>query len=475
MGNTLSSHTKKKQKGSALGKHKGGGPGYGGPDYGDSSYGTSESSSSGSGSSYGSGSGSSYGSSSSGSSGSSGSSRRRNGSYGESDDSSSSSSGRGFFASAGDTIKKAVKGITTSTSDSSSNDSGSSDSSGSSGSSESRSSESRRTSDQRRRSGDGDNIFQSAYKGLQNITSMKGPIFGSSSDRTSSRSQKSENAFTAPFESGKSFVNSAFNVLQGNTIFERIVFVILVLICFIILLSIGSNLLSAVFEPNHPFLVDGLYTASNGKVISQDPTKKDSVPISRSDNETFGIEFSYSIWVNVTSLDDSPGSTGQYKHIFSKGDNDNVPVDSRGLNSPNNSPGLYIDKNTNALMVIMNTFEQLEEMVTVANIPINKWVHVLIRVQGTYLDVYINGTLAKRKVLGSVPKQNNGNIYVCQNGGFSGYISNLRYFKKALEPGDILGLVNKGPSLKMSSLEKKDLKKNNSNYLAMDWYFENAQ
>ena len=298
-----------------------------------------------------------------------------------------------------------------------------------------------------------------------------------SSNNKSDRSQKQsgENAFTAPFESGKSFMSSAFNVLQGNTVFERIVFVILVLICFIVLLSIGSNLLSAVFEPNNPFIIDGLYTATNPKVISQDPGKKDSVPISRSDNETHGIEFSWSIWVNVTSLDDNPGSTAQYKHVFSKGDNDNVPVDSRGLNSPNNSPGLYIDKNNNSLMVIMNTFEQLEEMVTVTDIPLKKWVHVLIRVQGTYLDIYINGTLAKRKVLGSVPKQNNGNVYVCQNGGFSGYISSLRYFKKALEPGDILGLVNKGPSLKVSSVEKKDLKKNNSNYLAMDWYFQNAQ
>ena len=236
----------------------------------------------------------------------------------------------------------------------------------------------------------------------------------------------------------------------------------------------GSNILSAILEPNNPYLVDGLYTASNGKVIPQDSSKSGSVPTSRSDNESMGIEFSWSVWVNVSSLDDSPGNTGQYKHIFSKGDNNNVPVDSRGLNSPNNSPGLYIDKTSNAFVVVMNTFEQIEELITVTNVPLNKWVHVLIRVEGNYLDVYINGTLAKRKLLASVPKQNYGNVYVCQNGGFSGFISNLQYFRNALDPGDIMGIVSSGPSLSLSSLEKTNLKHGDLNYLAMDWYFRNA-
>ena len=291
---------------------------------------------------------------------------------------------------------------------------------------------------------------------------------GNSSSSGSSESDSSSKS------SSDSFMSSVVGVLNGNTILERFIFVILVVICFVVLLSVGSNILSAILEPSNPYIVDGLYTASNGKVIPQDPKKSGSVSITRSDNETNGIEFSWSIWLNVTSLDDSPGNAGQYKHIFSKGDNDNVPIDSRGLNSPNNSPGLYIDKNTNSIIVIMNTFEQIEEMITVTDVPLNKWVHVLIRVEGAYFDVYINGTLAKRKVLGSVPKQNNGNVYLCQNGGFSGFISNLRYYKSALEPGDILRIVNKGPSLKLSKLEKKDLKNGNLNYLAMDWYFQNA-
>ena len=296
-----------------------------------------------------------------------------------------------------------------------------------------------------------------------------------SSDSTIVKKTKDTDDSSDNGKGGKSFMKSVLGVLQGNTNLERVIFVGLVVIVFVILLSVGSNILSAILEPNNPFIVDGLYIASNGKVISQDPNKSDSVIIPRSDNESHGIEFSWSIWINVTSLDDSNGNSGQYKHIFSKGDNDNVGIDSRGIRAPNNSPGLYIDKNTNSIVAIMNTYEQLEEMITVTDVPMNKWLHVLIRVEGVYFDVYVNGTLAKRKVLNSVPKQNNGNIYVCQNGGFSGFISNLRYFKNALEPGDISNIVNSGPSLKTSSLQKQYLKDGNLNYLAMDWYFQNAR
>jgi hypothetical protein len=294
---------------------------------------------------------------------------------------------------------------------------------------------------------------------------MFGNDSSSSSESDSSVQKTSQEAF-----------KSIAQILRGNSFLERGIFIILVIICFTILLSVGSNLLSAILEPNNPYFVDGLYTATNGKVIPQDPSKNGAVTIARSDNETYGIEFSWSVWLNVSSLDDNNSlNSAQYKHVFSKGDNDNVPVDSRGINAPNNSPGLYIDKNTNSLVVIMNTFEQIEEVITVTDMPMNKWVHVLIRVEGAFFDVYVNGTLAKRKVMASVPKQNNGSVYLCQNGGFSGFISNLRYYRNALDPGDIINIVNQGPNLKLSKLEKNDLKKNKLNYLAMDWYFQNAR
>jgi hypothetical protein len=283
----------------------------------------------------------------------------------------------------------------------------------------------------------------------------------------SEAAQKSKNFF-GRLLGDQTFFGKVANVVQGNTVLERIIFVVLVLIVFVILVSLGSHLITAIMYPADPFIVSGLLTATNGKVIPQDPSASGSIPISRSDNEDYGIEFSWSVWINITNMDNE---YDKYKHIFSKGDNNNVP-NTNGKNSPNNSPGLYLKPSTNTLTVFMNTFETIEEEVDVANIPLNKWVHVLVRVEGNYLDAYINGILAKRHVMPSVPKQNNGSVYVAQNGGFNGYISNLRYYERALDPGDIQLIVQQGPNLTLSKLEKSDLK-STPDYLSLDWYFQN--
>ena len=44
--------------------------------------------------------------------------------------------------------------------------------------------------------------------------------------------------------------------------------------------------------------------------------------------------------------------------------------------------------------------------------PIQKWFNVVIRVQGKILDIYINGSLAKRKEFTRIIKQNYGNIKI---------------------------------------------------------------
>ena len=61
-------------------------------------------------------------------------------------------------------------------------------------------------------------------------------------------------------------------------------------------------------------------------------------------------------------IEDLEYGIGQYKHIFHKGnDNINASVSPIGLNEPNNGPGLYISHNKNDLIVIMNTFEKINE------------------------------------------------------------------------------------------------------------------
>ena len=76
------------------------------------------------------------------------------------------------------------------------------------------------------------------------------------------------------------------------------------------------------------------------------------------------------------------------------------------------------------------------ENVEIKDIPINKWINVVLRCQGRKMDSYINGTIVNRHVFNAVPKQNYGDVFVTQRGGFDGMLSSLRYFssfKKSLK------------------------------------------
>ena len=97
-----------------------------------------------------------------------------------------------------------------------------------------------------------------------------------------------------------------------------------------------------------------------------------------------------------------------------------------------------------------------------------KWVCCTIRVQGTYVDVYINGVLTKRTILINLPKQNYYDTYIGDPNGFKGYISSLRYYSKAISYGEIQSLFSAGPSLKMIS---SDTMPPTSDFLSMNWYY----
>ena len=103
----------------------------------------------------------------------------------------------------------------------------------------------------------------------------------------------------------------------------------------------------------------------------------------------------------------------------------------------------------------------------------NKWIHVVIRIEDNKLDVYINGALAKRHILGNVVKQNYGNVNVALNGGFQGFISNLRYFSYALQPGEILAIVNDGPNTTVNS--QTSLSVSTPPYLSLQWYVQDVK
>lgn len=258
--------------------------------------------------------------------------------------------------------------------------------------------------------------------------------------------------------SSKSAVDASNEFLQSNTIVAKFAFIVIALIAFMLLFRLGAIILGYFFTPSKsPYLVKGMISGSEGKIIKQDP-KTDAPMIQISDDAETGIEFTYSVWLNLLGETDK----NIYKHVFNKGIVGTVTeTGNQPTATGTNAPGLYIKtttENTNSAVVFMDTMDGDSKLTTKSNnkyviikdLPNNKWVNIMIRVQNRILDVYVNGVLTGRKDLEYIPRQNYAPVNICQNSGFAGKLSNLRYFDSALNVFQINQLVASGPDTSTS-------------------------
>jgi hypothetical protein len=282
-------------------------------------------------------------------------------------------------------------------------------------------------------------------------------------------------------ESVKEFVDS-------NSMISRIGFVILVLILFVISLRICMSIMGIFFAPStSPYVVKGLLSGNQSLNVSQDPKNTDAVNILRSNNQSTGVECTWSVWLNV-----SPTTSDEHKfsNIFVKGDGNFDNENLGGLSSVDNGPGLYVYDISNGKVTgnyglvafwnvmggsqtNLNGVNVPNSFVEVQGIPLNKWFHCAFRLQNTLLDMYINGNLANRTILPDVPKQNYADIFVNGNGGFQGSLSNLRYYPYALNAFQIGSIAWWGPNLKTSDLSSVATSNNGYTYLSNMWYNNN--
>ena len=288
--------------------------------------------------------------------------------------------------------------------------------------------------------------------------------------------------------STKNFTNNTYNAsrdfIQTNGLIAKFVFLILVLIIFLVVLNLGIMFLGYVLQPpNSPYLVNGMINGTNTMIIPQDPKKGNAVMVQRSNNQSTGMEFTWSVWLNINSI-----NSKQYQHIFGKGGNGTF--DANGVMKVENAPGVYIKpaqtSSTNAvssagnLIIMMNTvssapnltdYSSMYETMEITEIPLNSWFNLMIRLENKVMDVYINGTITQRKIFNDVPLQNYDPVYVCANGGFAGNLSDLRYFNYAMNVFQMNNIVSRGPNttLKTSYNNSKDYY-----YLSNMWYNSNS-
>lgn len=268
--------------------------------------------------------------------------------------------------------------------------------------------------------------------------------------------------------SSKSVGDSSTDFLQSNSLIAKFVFLILVLIIFMILLNLGIYLISYFLLPTrNPYVVKGLIDGGKKMVITQDPKLGKSVTVYRSKNEDRGAEFTWTCWLKIDSL--QAGSASEYQHIFSKG---GVIQTTEKAKFDVNGPGVYLKSVSDgsgegSIQILMDSTDGSTQKIDIDGIPINRWFNIAIRLQNKIVDVYINGAIAKRLAFSSLPKQNYGDIYICQNKGFTGSLSDLRYFDSALNVFDLTNIAMAGPNLTRAEPPLED---NTFDYLSTDWY-----
>ncbi len=292
---------------------------------------------------------------------------------------------------------------------------------------------------------------------------------------TTANAQNNANQMMAKFRNNR-MVSGTTDFLYSNSLVAKVCFLVLIIILFIIGSRLGSRLIAWLLSPSkNPILIDGLRKGNSPLRIYQDPKQQDSVPIMRSVNERDGLEFTWSVWLFVEKINNGEDLTDERKqHIFNKGSYENTGgktdfdnIDIQGMNFPNNAPGLYLSRKENALYVLMNTFTGVLEEVKIPDIPMNKWINVVMRCKGRNMDTYVNGTIVSRHVFQSVPRQNYGDVWVAQRGGFSGMLSSLRYYSHALTGVEVENLVKAGPNLTAD-----DSMKIFPPFLALRWFFQ---
>tara|TARA_B100000989_G_C19509360_1_gene458158 strand:+ start:94 stop:1176 length:1083 start_codon:yes stop_codon:yes gene_type:complete len=298
------------------------------------------------------------------------------------------------------------------------------------------------------------------------------------------------------------FIGNSKEFLSSNTLIAKATFLLLVIIIFGALFYLLSRLLIWILSPSeNPYIINGMKKGNTSMIITQDLSKKKSIPLFRSKNEYDGIEFTYSFWMYVDDIDYNDDDT--FKHVFHKGN-----IDHRNFNGTykiNNSPGVYLYTGKRSItshkkddpeegkiyskidsypqlgmLVRMNVFHNNENKSTqlkyyddiyVDGLPIKKWVNVIVRTTSqNIVDVYINGVLTKRHKLTNIVKQNYDNLYINMNGGYGGNLSNLKYYNYAIGTFEIDQIVSNGPNLKM--MEDTNISNSAPAYIASDWFFD---
>ena len=174
--------------------------------------------------------------------------------------------------------------------------------------------------------------------------------------------------------------------------------------------------------------------------------------------------FTYSIWMYI---DDWNYRYGEEKVIFGRmviGSKTSQPCPSVVLGAIENNvivsltvfPGQdtvpTTDASTSSSSTTTSSSASMVHRCAVANVPIQKWVNLLVSVYSRSMDIYLDGKLVRTCVLPGVAKIDaNAPAYITPNGGFSGWTAKFQYFADSCDPQKAWNIYEAGYGSSMLS------------------------
>ena len=182
--------------------------------------------------------------------------------------------------------------------------------------------------------------------------------------------------------------------------------------------------------------------------------------------------FAYSVWFFIN---DWNYRYGEPKVIFGRMGalSDASSGDLSGISGADPCPAVILGAVENNIMVALGCYPGADQEPTstkgktvvhtcsISNVPLQKWVDLIISVYGRTMDLYIDGKLVKTCLLPGVANiNNNASVIVTPKGGFDGWTSNFQYFPNSLNPQQCWNIYTAGPGtggnnyqLKLSVIE----------------------
>lgn len=250
-------------------------------------------------------------------------------------------------------------------------------------------------------------------------------------------------------------VNKSYNNSSNTSLLSRIFPVVLFIVALVGLYYIYKYFFSAKYGTEYPLIKDSKvakFSESDMYTGGVSINSQGKLPVLYE-----GAEFSISTWIYIN---DWNFRLGKNKHVISLGDDtaDIIRIYLGGfksklnvqLNTDNNLAGTTRD----AVFTTMQTDSDIGDNLYSANscdlpeIQIQRWVNIVVAVNGKTVDVYLDGKLSRSCVLPKFYKSSNPQNYTAHllaYGGFGGIMSKSLMYDYALNPEIVYKQYMEGP------------------------------